>query len=171
MSKQQPMFVQEVKPEDWPDCSWMTTKPSRVWYVGGYLAQEFREPDGIVRLSIVSAKRVTPSQGRGLQDGIPWDDLQQIKDRLGYHGRDAVEVYPAEDDLVDVANMRHLWILPYRLPFAWRREGQHPPVSPAWQAQASEVLVRYCPDCTVPSQGACCSHITALATQPTEGEE
>lgn len=34
----------------------------------------------------------------------------------------AVEIYPAERDIVNVANMRHLWVLPERLPFGWRRD-------------------------------------------------
>jgi hypothetical protein len=33
---------------------------------------------------------------------------------------DAVEVYPPAGDVVNVANMRHLWVLRDRLPFAWR---------------------------------------------------
>jgi hypothetical protein len=46
--------------------------------------------------------------------------LQTVKDELGYAERDAVEVFPAQGDLVNVANMRHIWVLPYRLPFIWR---------------------------------------------------
>ena len=32
-----------------------------------------------------------------------------------------MEVYPRTADLVNVANMRHLWVLPELLPFAWRK--------------------------------------------------
>lgn len=33
----------------------------------------------------------------------------------------AVEVFPADADVVNVANMRHLWILPDAPAFAWRK--------------------------------------------------
>lgn len=52
-------------------------------------------------------------------DGITWDQLQVIKDRVGFGQHDALEVYPANKDLVDVANIRHLWILREPLPWAW----------------------------------------------------
>ena len=54
---------------------------------------------------------------------IPWDDLQRIKDELAGEAAAAVEVYPAADDVVDKAPMRHLWILPQtvKLPFGLHR--------------------------------------------------
>ena len=57
------------------------------------------------------------------KDGISWDALQEIKSAVGYGDRDAVEIFPAQKDLVNVANMRHLWIVPESIPFAWRRNG------------------------------------------------
>jgi hypothetical protein len=41
-----------------------------------------------------------------------WTDLQRIKNELVGPHRVAVEVYPAEQHVVDVANMAHLWVLP-----------------------------------------------------------
>lgn len=63
-------------------------------------------------------------------DGITWDDLQWIKRAAGYGDREAVEVYPLDDDVVNVANMRHLWILPagQRLPFGLDRARARRPV-------------------------------------------
>lgn len=48
-----------------------------------------------------------------------WSDLQRIKAENGYGDRTGVEVYPADSELVDVANMYHIWILPagFNLPF------------------------------------------------------
>ena len=37
----------------------------------------------------------------------------------------AVEVFPADDQVVNVANMRHLWVLPEPLPFAWEKGLSH----------------------------------------------
>ena len=48
-----------------------------------------------------------------------WSDLQRIKDELIGKDRIAVEVFPEEENLVDEANMSHLWVLPegFILPF------------------------------------------------------
>lgn len=45
-------------------------------------------------------------------DGITWDDLQWLKAAVGFGDREAVEVFPRDCDVVNVANMRHLWVLP-----------------------------------------------------------
>lgn len=43
---------------------------------------------------------------------VTWVDKQRIKDELVGTERTAVEVYPARGDLVDGANLYHLWVLP-----------------------------------------------------------
>lgn len=50
---------------------------------------------------------------------IPWAAMQRIKDEIFGPRRVAVEVFPPADELVDEANMYHLWILPegFALPF------------------------------------------------------
>jgi hypothetical protein len=45
------------------------------------------------------------------KSGISWDDLQAIKEEY-FPGSMAIEVYPPGDDVVDEANIRHLWICP-----------------------------------------------------------
>lgn len=54
---------------------------------------------------------------------VPWAVKQRIKDELFGTGRVAVEVFPSANDLVDDANMYHLWILPegFTLPLTLRR--------------------------------------------------
>jgi len=49
----------------------------------------------------------------------PWRDMQRIKDELFGTERTAVEVQPPRAELVDAADMYHLWVLPddMRLPF------------------------------------------------------
>jgi len=48
-----------------------------------------------------------------------WADLQRIKNEIAGKDLLAVEVYPKVDDLVDQANIAHLWVMPsdYVLPF------------------------------------------------------
>lgn len=83
-----------------------------------FLVQVFIEKNGILRLSV----NRTTMQGNGRwAEGITWDDLMRLKREAGYGDAFAVEVYPEDKHVVDVASMRHLWVLPERLPFAWRR--------------------------------------------------
>lgn len=104
-----------------PEYEWPKGATSRVridvWRNHKFLVQAFEEPDGVVRLSI-SSTSVT-ANGRW-KDGITWEELQSIKNDVGYGDRHAVEIFPSKDDLVNVANMRHLWVLKEPLPFAWR---------------------------------------------------
>lgn len=51
-----------------------------------------------------------------------WSDLQRIKNEIAGPSRVALEVFPPADELVDEANMAHLWVLPegFDLPFGLR---------------------------------------------------
>jgi hypothetical protein len=90
-----------------------------VWRSRSHLVQVFSEglPGVLVRLS-VNRTGITPAGG-WVQD-IPWEDMQRLKSEAGYGDFDAVEVFPRDADVVNVANMRHLWVLVDRLPYAWR---------------------------------------------------
>lgn len=91
-----------------------------MWANSYFLVQEFQEDNGVIRLTV----NTTSIGGSGRwKDGISWDALQEIKSAVGHVDRDAVEIYPAQKDLVNVANMRHLWIVPESIPFAWRKDG------------------------------------------------
>ena len=49
---------------------------------------------------------------------IPWKEKQKIKNELWGPEYTAIEVFPPESELVDAANMYHLWIFKgYKLPF------------------------------------------------------
>ena len=41
-----------------------------------------------------------------------WDILQRVKNEIAGVEAVAVEVYPPQGEVVDQANMRHLWVLP-----------------------------------------------------------
>lgn len=74
--------------------------------------------DGVLRLSINRTQ--LGENGRWL-DGITWDDIQGIKSQLGFSEYCAVEIFPPRGDLVDVANVKHIWVLKEPPPFMWRR--------------------------------------------------
>lgn len=73
----------------------------------------------LVRLSVL---RTTLEQKSGRwADGITWDELQQIKAECGYVDMDALELYPIAADVVNVANLRHMWVMRDPVEFAWMR--------------------------------------------------
>ncbi len=61
----------------------------------------------------------------GADDRRPrsWSDLQRIKNELAGPERVAVEVFPAQSQLIDQADVYHLWVLPdgMQLPFSLQR--------------------------------------------------
>ena len=96
--------MRPIPPSEWPAQSLVT--PTEVWASRRFLAQIFMERHAI-RISVC---RTTLGKDGRWQDQITWDDLQRIKREIGRGEQCALEVYPAESDLVNVANMRHLWI-------------------------------------------------------------
>lgn len=53
-----------------------------------------------------------------------WRDLQTIKNMLVGPSCEAIEIYPAEDRLVDTANQYHLWVFTdptYRIPLGFQK--------------------------------------------------
>lgn len=113
------LALREIPCADWPPVG-LPQGLARVWRSRDFLVQEYASVDGVVRLSVNRAG--VDGSGRWRQD-ITWDELQRLKREAGFGEREAVEVFPADVDVVNVANMRHLWVLPewMRLPFAWRK--------------------------------------------------
>lgn len=114
--------LQEVPVEQWVPFALKVSAHETmigVWRSKHFLVQIYREPQSIVRLSVM---RSDIDRTGHYKDGITWDELQQLKSECGFGDRDAVEVFPPDADVVDVANIRHLWVMPDRLPFVWREE-------------------------------------------------
>jgi hypothetical protein len=108
-------FIENVK--NWPNKK--ETPPFKVLRNKDFLVQLFRESASVVRMTV--NRTMICNRGMWLE-GISWDELQEIKSKVGYGHRDAVEVYPADKDVVNVANMRHLFVLSNdnNLDFIWR---------------------------------------------------
>jgi hypothetical protein len=115
----------KVAPQDYP----VPTKENliEVWISKKYLVQIYAEESGIIRLSI----NKNSIQGTGFRkDGsvswgeISWDELQELKNEVGYQDYCAVEIYPPAAQVVNVANMRHLWVLPIAPSYMWGAECQ-----------------------------------------------
>ena len=54
---------------------------------------------------------------------VPWSVKQEIKNELFGENRIAIEIFPAQNRLVDIMDVYHLWLLPknFKMPF-----GIHP---------------------------------------------
>lgn len=64
------------------------------------------------------ARNLTQYDNKSKDIPITWDEIQAIKDHF-WPNRIAIEVYPRNEDIVNVANMRWIWVLPEsaNLPF------------------------------------------------------
>ena len=110
-----------VREEKWPPTRPDAPRPSRVWLSVKFLAVVYRE-DAPGVSHRVSINRVEFDLGKGRwEEGISWDDLQLIKAGIGFGDRCAVEIFPPDHHVVDVANMRHLWILKEPPVFMWKK--------------------------------------------------
>lgn len=105
--------------EGWQDRPNLPPGLIEVWRSRDFLVQVYGERDGIVRMSVNRAT-LEAHTGRW-HDNITWDELQRCKSEIGRGHLDAVEIFPADRDVMNVANMRHLFIMPELLPYAWRK--------------------------------------------------
>lgn len=71
-----------------------------VWENEEFVAAAFMD-QGFIRIDI---KRVDD------KDGITWDQLNEIKNACGFAEFDACEFYPRQRDVINTANIRHLYV-------------------------------------------------------------
>lgn len=104
--------------EDWPKSSDPRVKRIQVFRSRRYLVQIFEEDNFMLRMS---ACRSTIDVNGRWEDGLTWDELQELKQEVGFGTAWAMEIYPPSARVVNVANMRHLWIMPQGVPptFGW----------------------------------------------------
>jgi hypothetical protein len=104
-----------------PRCDWTGDplhQPVRVWQSKDFCVQQ-RESNGHTLLCVC---RTAINSDGGWKDGITWDELQRLKCEAGYADRWAIECYPPNDLVVNVANFRHLWLLPQPPAFGWHKQ-------------------------------------------------
>ena len=68
-------------------------------------------PNGVRHLAVTSLSEVRPT----------WREMQRIKDEIAGPEATAVEVYPPHDEIVDEANVFHIWVMPGPLAFSLAR--------------------------------------------------
>ena len=85
-----------------------------IYVVGLWRSEKKFDGRNMIRLSIKRHDKQPISS---------WTDKQDIKNHVVGKEYAAVELYPADADLVDQSNQYHLWVVDepgYRFPFAWR---------------------------------------------------
>jgi hypothetical protein len=111
-----PEQLTPVLPDEFPAIGLL---PVQAWRSRKYLVQLWDEPSEYQRMMRLSVCRVMQNANGRWQDGLTWDELQAIKREVGCGDWYAIEIYPRDEDVVNVANFRHLWLLPVPLPIGW----------------------------------------------------
>jgi hypothetical protein len=91
--------------------------PLRAWRSRRFLVVLWLDANGFERLTCQRAAMTKDGQW---EDGITWDELMRLKREAGFGDRWAVEVYPEDAHVINVANMRHLWLVDGAPIFAWK---------------------------------------------------
>lgn len=121
-NKKWPPTLRDVPRSEWPSYLQNTPALYCVMRSRDFLVQIFMaDAPASFRLSVCR----TRLNGEQWQDGITWDELQRLKREAGFAAFDAIEIYPPDSDIVNVANMRHLWIMRERIGCAWRAGNSH----------------------------------------------
>lgn len=120
----QPWTLKQVPRDKWPKSAVASAVASavsiiEVWRSRKYLVVLYQEPC-CLRMTI---NRAELGAG-GWKADLTWDEIQMIKDEIGRGKQWAVECYPPESEVVNVANMRHLWLLDQEPVFGWKRKVQ-----------------------------------------------
>lgn len=90
-------------------------RPVKVFRSRSLLVQVHKEV-GTTRLSISGCV----PQTNGDWPDLTWEQLERAKEECGFKGCWMVELYPPSGEVVNVANMRHLWLIP-EPEFGWKR--------------------------------------------------
>jgi len=104
---------------EWPPLyNSFSIKPIEVYRNNRFIIQVYVENGDKTRISV---NRTQLGRDGKWIDDISWDDLQEIKRSIGFGDQMAVEVYPRDKDLVNVDNMRHLWLIDNNTDLGWKK--------------------------------------------------
>lgn len=113
-NKKYPDYLVEVPKEEWPKTN-ATKLPYKVLRSNRHLVLLYNEGE-YTRMTV--SRTMINADGEW-ESNISWEQLQELKNEAGFIFEYGVEVFPPEDALVNVANMRHIWILPQKPDFGW----------------------------------------------------
>jgi hypothetical protein len=100
-----------------PEIHWLASNPLpiAVFRSSAFIAQVFAPANGGQRISVC---RTSITREGDWREDISWEELMSVKADCGFVDRWAVEIFPPDANVVNVANLRHLWITDKPL-FAW----------------------------------------------------
>jgi hypothetical protein len=118
-----PAHLVTIPREQWPDMSQSPHQSGSI-VLAAYRSKSFLvvvwlELNGFTRLSVNRTEWNERKQR--FRDDISWDDLQRLKAEAGFGDMCALEVYPPDEHVVNVSNMRHVFLIPNPPPFMWTR--------------------------------------------------
>lgn len=121
-----PATLTEIPRDSWPPHYRMDPEaPTKAYHSREFLAQLYdvgsREGRTTMRLSVC---RVTLKDDGRWEEGLSWEELMRVKRECGFGDWYAIEVYPEDREIVNVANMRHLWLLSTPLTIGWFKATQ-----------------------------------------------
>lgn len=111
--------LEAIPPEQWPAEREASVRRTAVFRSRKFLVQVFDDSPGAVRITVSRTEWDRDKQR--WRENISWDDLQRLKAEAGFGHCWAIELFPADEHIVNVANMRHLWLLDSAPSFAWLR--------------------------------------------------
>ena len=112
-----PSELKPIAPETWPPSDRSGAIPLRAWRSRFFIVALWGE--GAQRRLSVCRTKLT-DDGQWAAD-ITWDELQSVKAQAGFADDWMVEIYPPAEEVVNVANMRHLWLMSPAPEFGWKR--------------------------------------------------
>jgi len=116
-AEKRPAQLTEIRRDLWPMSQ---TKQTHVWHSRKFLVQMFDEtPFQGIDTRRISVSRVTLKNDGRWDEHIEWEELMQVKREIGFGHWYALEIFPRDVDIVNVANMRHLWMLVAPLQLGW----------------------------------------------------
>lgn len=113
-NKGRPLHLVEVPRAEWTERMTLHAfAPTGSIAVQVFQSREFLlvvwDQAGTTRLSVMRTD--FDIRTRHQRADITWDDLQRLKSEAGFGDATAVEIYPPDKRVVNVANMRHLFIV------------------------------------------------------------
>jgi len=126
VKKENAAFPKYLVPVDIPEKYRGDAKfPVEAWRSRQFLVQVFDKGGDMIRMSV---NRTDANLGERWADKITWDELQTLKREIGRGELEGFEVYPADSEIVNDANMRHLWIFKgnKKLPFGFHQDRRSP---------------------------------------------
>lgn len=122
---ERPATLTPIPRERWPaDYRANPEAPTQAWESRKFMVQMYDAPpfQGIDtrRLSVC---RVTLQSDGHWEQNLTWEELMAVKRETGFGDWYAVEIYPRDCDVVNVANLRHLWLLAVPLSIGWFSKG------------------------------------------------